>query len=323
MQIAVETTGGEPAQLMNMIFGNCSLWETCGWSASIFRRELLARVPRPAARDRRNPRVARRRGTRADEHGHEAAGHAGRGARADVPESSRSAGVDIIKDDHGIADQIVLAVRSSASTRAKRRRAAKSPRRDARSFYAPNLTGTPRLLRERAQIARNAGMRVVLVAPMLVGIPAFVELVEDFPGFVYLAHPGRRRGPHRAGAAVRAPVSAVRRRRVDLHQLRRPVRATRPRSAGRWPRRPPAVGICAPALPVPAGGMRLERVDELLDFYGPDTMLLIGGNLLVARDALLERRASTSTKSPQPTPPCSRRTSGAAPVWGGRRRERR
>ena len=39
-------------------------------------------------------------------------------------------------------------------------------------------------------------------------------------------------------------------------------------------------------MPVPAGGMTLARVDEILDFYGPDTMLLIGGNLLAAGDCL-------------------------------------
>jgi ribulose-bisphosphate carboxylase large chain len=42
-------------------------------------------------------------------------------------------------------------------------------------------------------------------------------------------------------------------------------------------------------LPVPAGGMLLERVEELLTFYGRDTMLLIGGNLLIERDAILAR----------------------------------
>ncbi|MGO8778380.1 MAG: ribulose 1,5-bisphosphate carboxylase, partial [Rhodomicrobium sp.] len=35
-------------------------------------------------------------------------------------------------------------------------------------------------------------------------------------------------------------------------------------------------------MPCPAGGMTLDRVPELLDFYGPDTMLLIGGSLLAA-----------------------------------------
>jgi ribulose-bisphosphate carboxylase large chain len=41
-----------------------------------------------------------------------------------------------------------------------------------------------------------------------------------------------------------------------------------------------------PVLPVPAGGMTPARVPELLDFYGPDTILLIGGALLAARAGL-------------------------------------
>lgn len=44
-----------------------------------------------------------------------------------------------------------------------------------------------------------------------------------------------------------------------------------------------------PTLPVPAGGMTVERVEEMVSFYGPDSMLLIGGNLLAAGDRLLER----------------------------------
>jgi ribulose-bisphosphate carboxylase large chain len=45
-------------------------------------------------------------------------------------------------------------------------------------------------------------------------------------------------------------------------------------------------------LPTPAGGMTLNRVPELLDFYGPDTMLLIGGSLLSAKDRLTEEAAA-------------------------------
>ncbi|MGH7683992.1 MAG: ribulose 1,5-bisphosphate carboxylase, partial [Vulcanimicrobiaceae bacterium] len=44
-----------------------------------------------------------------------------------------------------------------------------------------------------------------------------------------------------------------------------------------------------PALPVPAGGMPVERTGEMVAFYGEDTMLLIGGSLLSAGDALGER----------------------------------
>jgi ribulose-bisphosphate carboxylase large chain len=43
-----------------------------------------------------------------------------------------------------------------------------------------------------------------------------------------------------------------------------------------------------PALPVPAGGMTTDRVAEMLEFYGPDIMLLIGGALLSARERLTQ-----------------------------------
>ena len=35
----------------------------------------------------------------------------------------------------------------------------------------------------------------------------------------------------------------------------------------------------APIFPVPAGGMRLDRVKEIVAFYGRDVVLLIGGDL--------------------------------------------
>jgi ribulose-bisphosphate carboxylase large chain len=45
----------------------------------------------------------------------------------------------------------------------------------------------------------------------------------------------------------------------------------------------------APTLPVPAGGLTMDRVTELFEFYGPDVMLLIGGALLAPADRLAER----------------------------------
>jgi len=39
------------------------------------------------------------------------------------------------------------------------------------------------------------------------------------------------------------------------------------------------MGEVAPSLPVPAGGMTLERVPEMVEFYGEDVILLIGGAL--------------------------------------------
>jgi len=45
----------------------------------------------------------------------------------------------------------------------------------------------------------------------------------------------------------------------------------------------------APMLPVPAGGMSVERVPEMRALFGDDAMLLIGGSLLSAGDQLLDR----------------------------------
>ena len=38
--------------------------------------------------------------------------------------------------------------------------------------------------------------------------------------------------------------------------------------------------------------MTLDRTAEILDFYGPDTMLLIGGNLLLARERIPHQAAA-------------------------------
>jgi ribulose-bisphosphate carboxylase large chain len=49
-------------------------------------------------------------------------------------------------------------------------------------------------------------------------------------------------------------------------------------------------------VPVPAGGMTRERVPEMLDFYGTDIMLLIGGALLEAGPGLVEATAAFVTQ---------------------------
>ncbi len=59
-----------------------------------------------------------------------------------------------------------------------------------RCVYAPSLVGAPDALAKQARIAQDLGVGAVLVAPALVGMPAFAELVAkhlDVPGV--LAHP--------------------------------------------------------------------------------------------------------------------------------------
>jgi ribulose-bisphosphate carboxylase large chain len=49
-------------------------------------------------------------------------------------------------------------------------------------------------------------------------------------------------------------------------------------------------------VPVPAGGMTRDRVAEMLDFYGVDVMLLIGGALLEAGAQLVEATCAFVTE---------------------------
>ncbi len=287
IKIATETTGGEPAQLMNMIFGNCSIWENV--------RFLDVDLPAPLLSRFRGPRH----------------GIAGIRTLLDAPERAMTCtalkpqglpvadlvkicstfalgGVDVIKDDHGIADQTYspFAERVPALQHA----VSEASQRTGRPvFYAPTLTGTPRVLRKHAQLARDEGVRFVLVAPMIVGLPAFFDLVEEFPEFVYLAHPsfsGMRIDPpllfgklfRLFGADATIFVNYGGRFAYTPDTSRAIATAAREP----W-------SDLAPTLPIPAGGMTLERVEEMIAFYGPDVMLLIGGNLLIAREHLLER----------------------------------
>lgn len=198
-------------------------------------------------------------------------------------------GVDIIKDDHGLADQSYapfaqrLRVCHAAVDKANRESGL-------HTFYCPNVTGGPRQIFEQARLAREEGVSMIMVSPMLVGLPVFHELLQEHWQGAVLAHPAL------AGAVRISPVWLF----GQLFRLLGADAVIYPNYGGRFSY---SRQLCAdlaaaarapwghikPTLPVPAGGMTIERVPDMLNFYGPDTMLLIGGGLLTAGDALLER----------------------------------
>jgi ribulose-bisphosphate carboxylase large chain len=198
------------------------------------------------------------------------------------------AGIDVIKDDHGIANQ---AYSPFAERVPEVQQAVKKANQETggHTLYAPTFSGGPRALAEQARIAKECGVGLGLVAPMLVGLPAFVEMqVElDIP---LMAHPAF------AGAGRIAPPLLL----GKLFRLLGADATIFPNHGGRFSYgRETCLGIAAaarapwrglrPMLPVPAGGMTLERVPELRAEYGEDTMLLIGGGLLSAGERMLER----------------------------------
>jgi ribulose-bisphosphate carboxylase large chain len=207
-------------------------------------------------------------------------------ALADLAGRLARGGLDFIKDDHGLANQVYspFAERVHACAEAVREATAAS---GGRTRYIPSLSGNLDQLRSQLDTAVEAGIDTVLIAPMIVGLPALHTLARQYPGMAFMAHPAM------AGASRLTPPLLL----GKLFRLLGADVVIFPNYGGRFGY---SVGTCRrladaalapweglrPSLPAPAGGMTLERVPEMLDFYGPDVMLLIGGDLLAARERL-------------------------------------
>ena len=282
------TVAGDPAQLLNVLFGNSSLQPDV----------TLADVDLPAAAFAWLP------GPRAGIAGlRELTGVSGRPLLATVlkPMGLRPdrlaalcglfarAGVDLIKDDHGLADHpfCPFEARVEACLRAVEDASRETGRR---SVYVPNLIGTPDRVLRQLEFARAAGAGTALISPMVVGLPVLAQLASRADGLPLLAHPA-------FGGVLRAEESAL------FGKLFRWFGADAvifPHTGGRFSYslstcRALAAALRAehpcvrPAFPAPAGGIRVERVAELLEFYGPDAILLIGGSLYDAGEGLFDR----------------------------------
>jgi ribulose-bisphosphate carboxylase large chain len=194
--------------------------------------------------------------------------------------------IDYIKDDHGLADQTYspFANRVRACAAAARKASSETGHP---SRYVPSLSGNLDQLRMQLVLARDEGIDTVMAAPMIIGLPAFCTIARENRDIAFLTHPAM------AGAARIAPPLLLGRlfRMLGADGIIFPHHGGRfgytpaicaelaDAARGRW-------GTLLPVMPIPAGGMTLDRLEEIVNFYGPDVMILIGGNLLMAKDNL-------------------------------------
>lgn len=284
--VALETTGFEAGQLLNMLVGNVSLQE----DVTLYDAEIPGALA--VAFGGPNFGIA---GLRAK------CGAVGRALTctalkpqglsvkdlAALAERLAEGGVDYIKDDHGLADQAtsLYADRVCACAAAIRRTGS-------RTVYAPNISGSLDDAVAQIAVALDEGIQAVMVAPMLFGVANFNRLARRFPNLAFFAHPSL------AGVSRIAPPLLM----GKLFRLFGADVTIYPNYGGRFSYMPETCRAIAqaarapwaglkPCLPAPAGGMTLGRVSEILDFYGPDTMLLIGGSLLSEKHRLTEATA--------------------------------
>lgn len=292
--LALATAPPEAGQLMNMLFGNTSLHEDVALADVRFPEGYAASFGGPTV-GIEGLRAKTGAGSRAltasalkpqGLSANELAGLAGQLATGCL---------DVIKDDHGIADQEFSPFAERVPLCAQAVRAANQAT-GRRTLYAPSVTGSLDAMRQRMDIAVAEGLEAVLIAPMVVGLPSFQAIRALYPEVALLAHPAM------AGAARILPGLLLGRlfRMFGADAVIFPNYGGR-FSYGRETCRAIAVNCLSAwqdgdsalpaAAPTPAGGMTLARVPELLDFYGRDVMLLIGGSLLSAGDRLVSAAA--------------------------------
>jgi ribulose-bisphosphate carboxylase large chain len=276
IQLAAATAGKDPGQLINMLFGNTSLHPDVAVHDVELPPDLAKHFggPQHGLDGLRRLAAAPARALTCS-----ALKPQGLpvGKLADLARRFAHGGIDYIKDDHGLADQAYspFAARIEAV-------AAALHESGGATRYVPSLSGDLDAVRAQVALARGAGIAAVMAAPMILGLSNFHRLVQENPDLAFIAHPTL------AGAAIAPPLL--------LGKLFRMLGADAvifPNHGGRFGYSPETCArIAATALrewhglnrcvPVPAGGMSRQRVPEMLDFYGTDIMLLIGGALLEA-----------------------------------------
>lgn len=282
---AVETTGFELTQLLNVAFGNTSIKP----GIRLDRFDL----PESLLRAFKGPRF----------------GRAGLRRRLGVPhrpllctalkpmglppqELAKLAyqfalgGIDLIKDDHGLADQPFSPFAERAQRCAKA--VAKANRETGLAcIYLPNVTGPPDRAIEQALFARRAGAGGLLFSPGLAGLNVMQQLAEDDRiDLPIVSHPALQ------GSFVACPDHGISHYALfgQIARLAGADAGIYPNFGGRFSFtreecRNLAEGMAAPMahiqpiFPAPGGGMSLARVPEMRELYGRDVIFLIGGGL--------------------------------------------
>ena len=282
---AVETSGFELAQLLNVIFGNTSLKP----GVRVERLEM----PEALLSAFKGPRF----------------GRAGWRARLDAPERPlfctalkpmglppraladlayqfALGGIDIIKDDHGLADQPFAPFKervelcAEAVARANRESGQKC-------IYMPNVTGPVDKVRDNALFAKEAGAGGLLISSGLTGLDMMRRLADDDRIVLpIMTHPALQ------GSFVTRPDEGISHYALfgQIARLAGADASIFPNYGGRFSfsredcRRiaegtAAPMGHLKPIFPTPGGGMSLARVPEMLDLYGREVIFLIGGGL--------------------------------------------
>ena len=292
-----DTSGGELPQLLNVIFGNTSIKENVMVDDVTLSPTLLGKFlgPRFGTSGLREllgvpsgsmlMTALKPMGTSVEK-------------LAKMAYDFAKGGIDIIKDDHGLANQRYAPYqeRVRACCAAVRRANAETGRR---CVYAPCLNAPAHLVVSRAKFAKAAGAGAVLMIPGITGLDSARALAED-PSFALpiICHPAIL-GAMLGGGSDEACRGFSHKALLGVLPRLAGCDATIfPSFGGRFgfserecldilegSRR--RMGSMPAILPCPGGGMTMEKVKTMRESYGEDVCFLIGGALIGHSDDLV------------------------------------
>jgi ribulose-bisphosphate carboxylase large chain len=291
---AVETTGFEFPQLLNVIFGNTSMKagirvEDLFLSQSLLKAFQGPRFGREGIRQLLNKPQGPIIGTALKPMGHSPE------ALAETAYRLALGGIEVIKEDHGLSNQ------SFAPYKERVERCVEAVQRanhetGRTSLYAPNVTGPVDQVLARALFAVRNGAGGIEIAPGLAGWDT-IRLLRDsedilLPIFFHPALLGTYTISYEFGVALPVLFGKIPRLAGADAVIFTNYGGRFPTSRNDCERLKEAavqqVDGHKPVLLMPGGGMTLQRITEIVDFYGQDVIILISGGLFSSGTDLVE-----------------------------------
>jgi len=280
-----DNTGYELPQLLNVLYGNVSILPGVRITAVNFPESILSKFKGPrfgvdGLRKTLNAPTRPLASTALKPMGSSSKQF------AQMAYQIAKAGFDTIKDDHSLANQpwSLWRERVEVISEAVRRANAET---GGNCIYAPSLNLPSDQIAQAARDAKALGAGALLILPGISGFDVMRSLAEDDEiGLPIMGHPAL------LGSFVTSKEQGLS-HGVIFGQLMRIAGADIgifPNFGGRFSFSKAECNEIAlagrselshlePLWLSPAGGMTLDRIEEMIDFYGKDTASLIGGAL--------------------------------------------
>ena len=194
-------------------------------------------------------------------------------------------GGDILKDDHGLADQSYHPFKERV-LRCQEAVSQANAQCGNNAIYCPMISGRFDEIEEQVQFALENDVQGFLIAPMLVGFDTMRYLAQQYK-VVIIGHPALSGVFYSSANHGITPAvllgSIYRMIGADISIFvnyggRFPLTKTDCLDLSEALRAP--LGNLRPSFPSPAGGMSVDKVGEMVETYGKDTVFLISGALI-------------------------------------------